>query len=69
MHNIKSVQENATPKVLRDFEIQTDRLILARRQTKTKRSCQIVDSFVPADHSVKLKESEKRDKYLDWPEY
>ena len=30
-----------------------------------KRSCKIVDFAVLADHRVKLKESEKRDKYLD----
>ena len=30
---------------------------------KTKRSCRIVDIAVTADHSLKLKESEK--KYLD----
>ena len=30
-----------------------------------KRTCRIVDFAVPADHWVKLKEGEKRDKYLD----
>ena len=30
-----------------------------------KRTCQVVDSGVPADHWVKLKESEKKDKYID----
>ena len=30
-----------------------------------KRSCRIVDFAVPADHRVKLKDSEKKDKYLD----
>ena len=30
-----------------------------------KRTCKIVDFAVPADHRIKLKESEKRDKYLD----
>ena len=28
-------------------------------------SCNIVDSTVPANHKVKIKEKEKRDKYLD----
>ena len=32
---------------------------------KKKRTCRIVDFAVPADHEVKLKESKKRDKYLD----
>ena len=30
-----------------------------------KRTCKIVDFAVPADHRVKFKESEKKDKYLD----
>ena len=30
-----------------------------------KRTCEIVDFAVPADHRVKLKEYEKRDKYLE----
>ena len=32
---------------------------------RKKRICKIVDSAVPAEHRVKLKESEKKDKYLD----
>ena len=32
---------------------------------KKKRTCQIVDFAVPADHRVKLKENEKKDKNLD----
>ena len=32
---------------------------------KKKRTCRIVDVAVLADHRVKLKESEKTDKYLD----
>ena len=31
-----------------------------------KRTCRIVDFAVLADHRVKLKESEKKDKYLDF---
>ena len=55
------------------IEIQINNLILAKREnlaifnqkwkrikTKIKRTCRIV-----ADHRVKLKEGEKRDKYLD----
>ena len=30
-----------------------------------KKTCRIVDVAVPADHRVKLKENEKKDKYLD----
>ena len=29
------------------------------------RTCKIVDFAVPADHRIKLKECEKKDKYLD----
>ena len=32
---------------------------------KKKKICKIVDFAVPADHRIKLKECEKRDKYLD----
>ena len=32
---------------------------------KKKRICKIVDFAVPADHRIKLKECEKKDKYLD----
>ena len=32
---------------------------------KKKTTCKVVDSAVPADHRIKLKESEKKDKYLD----
>ena len=49
-----------------------DHLISARRpdliiinKKKKKRICEIVDFAVPADHRIKLKESEKKDKYLD----
>ena len=54
-----------------DFNIQTDHLIAARRpdliiiNKKKKRTCKIVDFAVLADHRIKLKECEKRDKYLD----
>ena len=30
-----------------------------------KKTCLIVEFAVPTDHKVKLKESEKKDKYLD----
>ena len=70
MHNPESVLENETHKLLWDFEIQTDHQISARRQDliiikKKKRTCRIVDFAVPVDPRVKLKECEKRDKYLD----
>ena len=50
--------------------IQTDHLISARRPDlivikKKKRNCKIVDFAVPADHRIKLRESEKNYKYFD----
>ena len=59
---------NDTHKLLWDFDIQTDHQISARRQDLTiinKKICKIVDFSVPADHRIKLKECEKRDKYLN----
>ena len=70
MHNPASVPENDTHKLLWDFDIQMDHLISARRPdliiiNKKKRTCKIVDFAVRPDHRLKLKESEKKDKYLD----
>ena len=70
MHNPAPVLENATNKLLWDFNIQTDHLIPARRPdliiiNKKKRTCKIVDFAVLTDHRIKLKECEKKDKYLD----
>ena len=68
------VLENDTHKLRWDFNIQTDHLISARRpdliiinnnKKKKKKICKIVDFALPADHRIKLKECEKRDKYLD----
>ena len=71
MHNPASVQENDTHKLLWGFGVQTDHLISARRpdliiiNKKKKRICKIVDFAVPADHRIKLKECEKKNKYQD----
>ena len=61
------VLENDSHKLLWDFNIQTDHLIPAnkKKKKKKKRICKIVDFAVPADHRINLKESEKKDKYLD----
>ena len=56
--------------------MQTDHVIPARwpdlvkvkkkkRKKRRERTCRIVDFVDPDDYGVKLKESEKRDKYLD----
>ena len=72
MHNPAPVLENATHKLLWEFNIQMCHLIPARRpdfiiikKKKKERTCKIVDFAVPAEHRIKLKECEKRDKYLD----
>ena len=70
IHNPESVLRDETLKILWDFEIQIDHLISARRPDlvigiKKKITCRIVEFAVPADHRIKLKEKEKRDKYLD----
>ena len=70
MHNPAPALENDSHKLLWGFNIQTDQLILARRPdliivNRKKRICKIVDFAVPADHRINLKESEKKDKYLD----
>ena len=69
IQNPAPVRENSTHKLLWDFNIQTDHLIPARRPdliiiNRKKRTCKIVDFAVPADHRIKLKECEKKDKYL-----
>ena len=71
MHNPESVLVNETHKMLRHFEIQTNPLISARRPdliiiNKKDRSYRIVGFAVSADHIVKLKESEQKDKYIDY---
>ena len=71
MHNPVPVLENNTHKLLCDFDIHTDHRISARRpgliiiNKKKKRICKIIDFAVPADHRLKLKECEQKDKYLD----
>ena len=70
MHNPAPVWENNTHKLQWDFDIHTDHLISARRPdliiiNKKKRTCKIGDFAVPADHRIKLKECEKKDKYFD----
>ena len=70
MHNPAPVLENDTHKLLWDFDIHIDHLISARRPdliiiNKRKWIWKIVDFAVPADYRIKLKECEKKDKYLD----
>ena len=77
VYNPTSVLENDTHKLLWDFDVQTDHLISARRpdliiinnnkkKKKEKRICKILNFAVPVDHRIKLKDREKKDKYLDF---
>ena len=66
----ESVWENETHKILQDFETQINHTILARRPdliliNKKKRICYLAVFVVPVDHRMKIKESEKIDKYWD----
>ena len=74
MHNPVSVQENDSHKLQWDFDIQTDHLISARRpdliiinnsNNKKREFAKLWTFSVPADHRIKLKECEKKDKYMD----
>ena len=70
MHNPAPVLENNTHKLQWDFDIHTDHLISAIRPdliiiNKKKRTCKTVDFAIPANHRIKLKECEKKDKYHD----
>ena len=57
-------------KILWDFQIQVDQLILAGRPglmliDKKQRICVLVDFFILMDHRIKTTESKKIEKYLD----
>ena len=78
MHNPASVVENDIYKLLWDFDKQTNHLILARRPdliiiNNKNFFFKIVDFALLADYRIKLKENEKKDKYLDlarnWKNY
>ena len=66
MHKQKSVLKNATHRTLRNFEIQTDHLIPAGRPDKKKKKNLRTDFVVAACYRMKIQESEKRDKYLNF---
>ena len=66
-----SISGDDTHKLLWDFDIQADHLISVRRPdliviNKKRGTYKIVAFAVPADHRIKLKENEKKDKYLDF---
>ena len=78
IHNPESILENEMHNLLWDFVIKTTHLIsprrsyfaIAKKKKKGKkkqktRTCRIVNCGVPVIHIIKLKESQKKDKYLD----
>ena len=42
-----------------------DLIITKKKKKKKKKTCEIADFAVSADHKIKLKENEKKDKYLE----
>ena len=71
MHNPASVQENGTHKLPRDFDIQTDHLVSARRLdliiiNKKRKLAKLRSLLYRLTTEKKLKESEQNDKYLNY---
>ena len=69
MHKPESVIENEPHKIICDFEIQTYHQIPARKLDlesirKNKRTGNLKDFVISADHRVKIKGSDKIDKNL-----
>ena len=67
MHNPAPILENYTHKFLWDFDMQTNHRQKTRpyNNQQQKKKCKIVDFAVSADLRIKLKECERKDKYLD----
>ena len=68
MHNPTPVLEDDSHKLLWEHtngSTNHGQKTRPRNNNKKKRICKIVDFAVPADHRINLKESEKKDKYLD----
>ena len=63
MKNSKGVNNNNDNN--NNISVREPDLINKEKKEKRKKTCRIVDFAVPADHCVNLKESEKKDKYLD----
>ena len=61
----ESIQENETHEFLWDFMDTQFQLENLTKHQLTKKKCHLVDFVVPADHWVKIEESEKINKYLD----
>ena len=69
-HTPQPVQENHEYKILLDFNIQAEKVTEHRRPdivciNKQKRECQIIDSAIPGEQNIAIKEQEKIDKDQD----
>ena len=69
-HEPENGLENKDYKIVRDFSIQTDHVIEARRAglvlvDEKERSCKIIDFAVPGDSMIGEKEKDKIEKYQD----
>ena len=71
MHNQAPVLERDTHKLLWDWHTHISPNLGQKtrpynnQHKKNKRICKFDDFAVPADHKIKLKECEKKDKYFD----
>ena len=69
MHNPASVLENNTQTPMGLWHTHGSpnfgQMSRPKKNQQKKRICKIVDFTVSADHRIKLKECEKKDKYLD----
>ena len=71
MHKSEPVRENETQKVLLGFKVQTNHFIPVRKPDlvivckQKEGTCRTLNFAVLADHRVKIKESDMRDKNLD----
>ena len=66
----EKVLENASSKLLWDFQINTDHTIIASKpdiifQDKKANKLYIIDTAIPADTNIVKKRIEKIDKYID----
>ena len=66
-HELESVLKNADYKVSRDFSIQTDHVIEARRLylvavDKKRRTCKIIDFAITGDSRIEEKKKERSKK-------
>uniref|UniRef100_A0A087XGF1 Reverse transcriptase zinc-binding domain-containing protein n=2 Tax=Poecilia formosa TaxID=48698 RepID=A0A087XGF1_POEFO len=62
------VVENDRAKILWDFQIQTDKMVMANQPDivvvdKEQRKAVVVDVAIPSDHNIRKKEHEKLEKY------